>query len=114
MWIGTVVLHADPGFVLVLFTIGGVLTLLLFAYINLILNPSWPSEPSVPFCPFVPSLPFWPSFPSAPLGNPKLNLNISPSKTTLALAWVVEETLATSASKLGISPPPEIVFHSVS
>jgi hypothetical protein len=39
---------------------------------------------------------------------------MSPSKTTLALASVVEETLATSASKLGISPPSEIVFHSVS
>lgn len=72
------------------------------------LNPSSPLEPSVPFVPSLPSLP------SAPLGNPKLNLNISPSKTTLALASVVEETLATSASKLGISPPSEIVFHSVS
>nr|DAM45675.1 MAG TPA: hypothetical protein [Bacteriophage sp.] len=83
MWIGTTVLHIEPGLILVLFTTGGVLTLLLFAYINLILNPSSPLEPSVPF---VPSLPSCPSFPSAPLGNPKLNLNTSPSKTTLALA----------------------------
>lgn len=83
VWTGTTVLHTEPGFALVLFTTGGVLTLPLFAYINLIPNPSSPLEPSAPSSP---SFPSFPSFPSAPLGNPKLNLNTSPSKTTLALA----------------------------